>query len=301
MATRPTDPVRLSVTTVSKGTVEFLRFMTGREVRARVVRGGGTADTIQIRLGNHLVQARLSGQPLPTGLSLFVKVESAGQGGFRLVVLSGLPQSPPGVRLPPEIPAPLIRAFQGFLIAPEIRRIGSGPAPELPDSDLKSAVREAFTEVLNGLGIERGENVEIVFFDEWKDLDESGSGDQEQAPGRNPERQSNESEAEDPDGTGAKPDSEVAGWGRTSTRPVFFCVRIRLPVLGVIGLLITAADAGFEHASVYISPLRPAVARLLEKHLPAWEPILRERVPGLEFLRLAGPAETRRSPVDFSA
>ena len=295
------DPIRLRVTSLTSKTIDYLRFMTGREVRARVVRGGGVEDVLQIRMGGHMLKARLSGESLPTGRDFFVRVENK-EGGFRLVVLSGLNPAPgggtppAGPGAPPGIPAAIYRAYLAFLGSgarlPEKNSKQAGrDLSRMDPGTLRQTVQDALRSAATGgppvdlnFG---GEKIEFVLFDQWSERAEKDGfpGDFGQ-------------EGENSEDGG---ESEVVGFGRGEPAPATFFVRIRLPRLGTLGVLITGMDPDFQRLSIHITPLHPPTARLISERLGEWRGQLLRDLPGLEGLQILPPEQGSSASVDFTA
>lgn len=280
--------------------------MTGREVRARVVQGGGREDVLHIRLGGHLLKARLSGTPLPTGQDLFVRIESEKDGSFRLVLLGGkgslTASTTTGPGAGPATPGPsqaVLRSYLAFLgagpaaSAPRSNREkGRGDLSRLSPADQKGFLRGIFQALAGGGSAGeinfQGEPVQYLLMDEWHEPQNASHGHS----GRDDRPDPEQSESSD---------SDLVGWGRSEPAPACFCLRVRLPRLGTIGALISAPTPDFAEPSIYLTPLQPATLRLLQERLGEWRRLLAADLPGLMSLSLLPVEASPSGSVDFSA
>ena len=331
--------VVLQVGRVDKPVLDYLKFMAGREVRAKVLQGGQGKEPATLRLGGRVVYARVQGQALRTGADLYVRVERQGKNSYRLVVLTdgAGASSAPGIAQAAQIPPRVQELFTQFLgrtlggkrtrdqknrmsSAPEKARNTSlsslkntsleGPAdPESLEEKLNELLgrlergpRETLERALGFPG--KGMGARVLLMEGEADTEQGERGNSDAGPERDqsaPRGDSNSS------GGAAQPTRRefsnlVTGFGDPDHSPGYYFMQFELDRLGQVGVLFLASDPEFENFSVFLSALAPATERLFEGLVLEWSQYLNKKAPGIVQLAVLPRSPRPEGPeIDFRA
>ncbi len=299
--------------------LKTLRFMEGREVRLRVVRGGETGETALLRMGEQLFEGRIQGRPLRENETLFARIVREGASSFRLALLKE-PAASPGARAERtgEFAFPLsprfLAGYGAFLRAAMTTGGEALFAPFRPDARGKrsasgakgdeNALLESLLErlpprsrsfVRSLFGNREGADFRmelLLYLDVVRESEEK--------------RRQDSATGEEKEGS-QTPEEFLAGTGQLSRSPHTFFLLLERESTGRVGVLLVGSDAGFRELSIHVTPFRKETVERIREQRTHWETLLREMgIPlrGLGILELEtlqGEGEGEGASLDWQA
>lgn len=271
---------------------DLLRSLVGREVRARALASAAPGEATRLRIGASVIPARVEGQALRADEVLYLRVERAGENGFRLLILdsgkagaSELLKAPSGLaRLPLGLETLLREQVEP---GKKLRAPSAEPArpPGAPPTATTAGLGEGLRQILEHAAessealaqwlTESAESLDTQLLIEWS---------------RGP--------AHDADGAEVERGKDwIAGVGRLGAGPHVFLLHAHPESLGAITAVFLAENAEFDPLHVYVSAAEPRARQALAERWKDWLRSLEREGVGVAGATLLGVA----SGVDVSA
>ncbi len=277
--------VVLQPTIIRGKALDYFRFMSGREVRARVVQGGEPGGMAVLRMGEHTIKARIQGMAIPAGRNLFVRIEKDG-GGYRLITLDKSSIPTPGQAISgagatmSDIPPAVLAGFREFLEQAR-RKLTGSPSKTGAKPGTGDTPREGNTAGKIALDGSMMENLGRILLDE-------SPGEMDGLMYLAWHEGSADSASNEP--------MSLVGQGDFSQEPRHYFVHADLKRLGPLGILFTAPDEHFEDLSIWLAPSLPGTERLFRSMLEDWKSELRGSGFNVRELGLLPSAHADKSP-----
>lgn len=293
MKVSDSGPTKLRAQRVSADAAGYLRSMSGREVRAAVVRGAMPGQTALLKLAGHLLEARVESGSLREATTVFFKVNRQGS-SFRLSLLGN--QSPSAEDL------------SAKNLAKELTRLlGRDPFAILRAIIAEQSQDPNKTESPLARIFENPVNPEAALLAAWEEPAEETSGKDDPGernpkdPKRNPDsesgRDSRSEEQPDPEKeAGSQSNYEFSA---RQTQPGRVDLRLAFPVLGVITAALILDGSG--HLSITLCCEHPRSVEDLRARSPEWQEKLAAATGLTTTLNVTAPEESIPSGLDLRA
>ncbi len=264
---------------------DLLRSLVGREVRARVLAAAAPGEATRLRIGANVFAARVEGQALRADQALFLRVERAGESGYRLLILdsgrapkadlTNLSAAPGRLPLGLETllreqiePGKKLRAPAAESTRPARTLPGPATATEGLGEGLRQILERAAesSEALAQWLTNSAESLDTQLFIEWS------RGSANDATGESVER-----------GT-----DWIAGVGRLGAGPHVFLLHAHPESLGAITAVFLAGNAEFDPLHVYVSAAESGARQALAERWSDWLSSLAREGVGVAGATLLG-------------
>jgi len=315
--------IELSSARLDRDSLDYLRAMTGREARARVLRGGQAGASALLSLGGFRVSARVQGAPLREGATVFVRVEKSDSGGFILRLLE-TPRNGAAFEPPGKIPTHVFARFLRFLDdGPRFRAPGdkktSGPRSNSAFQDKSDPAR--VLSALFNIPLSE-EKFDGFLFEIFRDRAEYSPEKEEEKSDKDAsdrtskgEREGTEKEADqergketgkgnpsqDPFSENREQTGRLLGFGDLESVPAYYFFRFETPRTGAISSLVQATGNDFSRIQVFLACENLKMERILERRAPKLKEILRSQGVLLEEIALLKRSRNSGKSLDLRA
>ena len=248
-----------------KTAVDFLRGMAGREVRGTVMQEAPPGALATLRIGGHLLSARVESGLLHRGASVFFRVERRGEHGFRLVLLPGAEK----LAASGSMPQGVLETLSRFLA-------------EQPTTgrQARAVERERFRQLVASLGQGADPEAPTLLAVAWEEA-QSG-GDSQGGEGTAREEQRNRRD-DSPD-----EQQESTALARLEPAAKQLGIRVDFPETGVVAVVFVWAD-GEPGERVFVRCERPQTARWIQADADGWRAALNAAGLLLTEFHVLGP------------
>ena len=281
--------IAFQLTAVSGPVLDYLRFMSGREIRSRVLQGGNQNEMAVLRMGGHLIKARIQGASITSGSTLFVRVVPKGK-GFTLLVLGDGETTPPRPsEISKDISREIYEKYLKFLGKEEPLRETERPQEQRSrDQERPQEQRsreQDRPQEQRSREQERPQEQQERLQEQERLQDQERPQEQERL--RDDESEKHERQHEE------MPFWYTGGEVNLDSRPVYCFLKLQTPRLGEIGIMIQSQSRDFNAMSVYLTPKEPKTAALMQAILEEWRETLASWNLGITEIALL-PAESKK-------
>lgn len=260
---------------------DLLRTLVGREVRARVLTAAAPGEATRLRIGSSVFAARVEGQALRADQLLYLRVDRAGQGGYRLLILENAGARTLDLAKAAAGPGRLPLGLETLLreqIEPgkKLRSATTEAGRPLASASATAGLGEGLRQILERAA-ESSEALTQWLTNSAQSLDtqlliEWSRGGAAPPSGEEPERSAD----------------WIAGVGRLGAGPHIFLLHAHPESLGAITAVFLAESAEFDPLHVYVSAAEPGAREALAERWNDWLNSLAREGVGVSGATLLG-------------
>lgn len=306
--------IELHIVAPGQNATRYLRFMNGREVRARVLRGGDNNGRALLRLGDVLLNARIRGRSLKSGETIYIRIEKKNGNKYSLVVLDRgmrIINNLLSRKIPPELWAFLVR-----LLIDE-KSVKSAGIKNITVSNHRRADEKKAGVLLNKIinkmlipKLDKSDclyrplmclsqfavDPDVFFAREWPLDDDMESLQQ------NVKNEFNQSSNEK-DIPAQRRKDLLLGWGFFKEAPFSFFLHLDFIKAGKLNILFLSDREDFMEMDVYIFPSKKETSDAIRKIISGWKNTLKEMGSGIrDVILLDAQSEFRgQGTIDLQA